>query len=249
MTGGFSLSPFQLVVSEKVTKKIGEGATKRTTDGMLYYFAEKLESGELFIQTLNADFMPGGDKKKITDDEFLANYKPEPLVYYNQVKPKLDAVEEHIAQGDKARAEEKFKKAERQYEAALKIDPDNVRAVFGLGLTYLQAQNTDNAQEIFEKLMTLEAAFEPGQKHLFNEFGMRLRKAKMLDQALKYYEKAQAVSGDDDHLLFNVGRVLYDMERFDDSLETMRKALEINPELDAAKAMERHILEHYPHLG
>lgn len=83
-----------------------------------------------------------------------------------------------------------------------------MRANFGIGLTYLERGDNAKAQDIFQRLVKLEATFEPQHKHLFNEFGINLRKSKMLQESLDYYKRALELSPNDESLYMNIAYCL-----------------------------------------
>jgi len=110
-----------------------------------------------------------------------------------------------------------------------------VRANFGLGLTYLERGDDTKANDIFERLVKLDAAFEEEHKHLFNDFGINLRKNNMLDQSVEYYERAMELASTDENLFYNVARVFYEQEEFVKTAEFLEKAVEMNPNFQEAQ--------------
>jgi hypothetical protein len=56
----------------------------------------------------------------------------------------------------------------------------------------------------------LEAAFAPEHKHLFNEFGISLRKSRMVDQSIEYSTRALALTSTDENLHYNVARAYFE---------------------------------------
>jgi tetratricopeptide (TPR) repeat protein len=139
-----------------------------------------------------------------------------------------------IARGDRYRANGEHFSAEMEYGSALKVDEENVRANFGLGITYLERGEGGKAENIFERLVKLDAAFEEEHKHLFNEFGIKLRKNKMLVQSITYYERAMELSAYDENLFYNLARAYLDDKKIEKSLEFLLKSLNINPTLEPA---------------
>jgi tetratricopeptide (TPR) repeat protein len=114
------------------------------------------------------------------------------------------------------------------------VDEENVRANFGLGITYLERGESGKAENIFERLVKLEAAFEPEHKHLFNEFGIKLRKTGMLDQAVEYYTRAMELSNHDEHLFYNLARAYREKKDVAKAVDYLLQSLEINPALDVS---------------
>ncbi len=229
---GFSRDSRKFQVAASVCEEhvVGIGATKQKQERIIYYFAEKKDDQGVYIQALNHKDFPSGEKDLVSDEEFFAKYRPEPLFFYNRVKVAMDAVEAGLEKGQKALENGHDKVAEKEFKKALALDEDNVRAIFGLGTAYLSSDNKDAALGVFEKIMSLEMSFSPRHKHMFNDFGMRLRKSGLYDQALQYYEKAAAqFKGEDENLYFNIGRAYYDLKRYDEAGESLRKALAVNP--------------------
>ncbi|MFW5714039.1 MAG: tetratricopeptide repeat protein [Brevefilum sp.] len=95
----------------------------------------------------------------------------------------------------------------------------------------------DTRAKIFEKLMSIEFPFTPKNKHLFNEFGIKLRKAGMLQEALQWYCKALECCSMDPHLYYNLGRVHYEMAKPEVAVQNLEAALNIEPDLIPAEKL------------
>ena len=230
---------FAVAVSLRESHRIGFGGTTQTQERILYYYAEKAPETGIRIQALNGNSVPSGTKTPIEEDDFLKRFKPEPLIYYNQVKPRLEALEAELAKGEKCLEAERLDKAEIAFHKALAFDSENLRAIFGLGNVYLTGGMLDEARDIFEKIMSIEPAFGPDNKHLFNEFGIRMRKAGLTEMARAYYEKALSVADDDENLLFNVGRILFELGDFPGAVAAADKALGMSADFDPARRLKR----------
>ena len=216
------------VFSTQEIRRVGTGTTTRKTVQKSFWFIE--QHGKVIeCQPLNTNYVPSGPKRKITMDELLAKFAPEPEFYLNSVYPKMQEMQRAIEQGDDRREKGETFAAEFEYSRALKIDDDNVRANFGIGLTYLERGDADRAQDIFERLVKLDGAFEPEHKHLFNEFGISLRKNKMLEQSLEYYKRALELTQNDENLHMNMARVLLETKDINGCVDHLLKALEISP--------------------
>ncbi len=236
MSDRFAAARFQVAVSLRESYKTGFGGTTHEGERVLYYFAEKTPETGIHIQALNANSVPSGEQTPVDEEEFFQKFKPEPLIYYNTVKPRLEAMLGHLDKGEKHLEAGRLEKAEASFQKALEYDADNLRAIFGLGNTYLSAGKVEEARDVFDKIMSLDLAFGPENKHLFNEFGIRMRKTGLLDMALAYYGKALAASENDENLLFNLGRIHFEMGDFSEAAAAAEKCLALNPEfLIAAK--------------
>jgi tetratricopeptide (TPR) repeat protein len=167
-------------------------------------------------------------------EELMEKFSPEPEFYLNSVYPKMQELQRSIDNADTHREKGETFAAEYEYSTALKVDEENVRANFGIGLTYLQRGENNKADDIFERLVKLDAAFEAEHKHMFNDFGINLRKAKMYDQAVTYYSRALEMTTDDENLHVNVARALFETKNVDGCVEHLLKALEIAPQQEQA---------------
>lgn len=222
------------VFSSQEVRKVGTGSTTRKTIQKTFWFCTEMDDGYLEVQPLNTNYVPSGPKKKLSKEQFFSSFAPEPEMYITTVYPKMREMSKNIARGDRYRERGELYSAEMEYGSALKVDDENVRANFGLGITYLERGEADKADNIFERLVKLEAAFEEEHKHLFNEFGIKLRKNKLIDQSVTYYERALELCPHDEHLLYNTARAYLDAKRLDKALEYLLQCLEINPTLEPA---------------
>ena len=216
------------VFSTQEVRRVGTGTTTRKTVQKTFWFIEQ-NGKEIDCQPLNTNYVPSGPKRKITLDELIAKFSPEPEFYLNSVFPKMQEMQRNVENGDTHRDKGETFAAEYEYSRALKIDEENVRANFGIGLTYLERGDNVKAQDIFQRLVNLDATFEPEHKHLFNEFGINLRKSKMLQESLEYYKRAMELSPNDENLYMNVARVLLELKDLPQCVDYLLKALELAP--------------------
>lgn len=250
---GTATVPLKGVFSSHETATVGFGTTKRTVKQTLLVFAEEQEDGSFQLRPLNKQFVPSGKTRIVTREDLLANFLPEPNLYLNKVAPALREVRETVARADARRAEGALISAEFEYQHALRLDEEHVRAIFGLGLTYLDREEVENATLVFQRLITLDAAFEPQHKHLFNEFGIKMRKHGMYVQALRYYFKAFRLTREDEHLLYNIARTYYERGKLRLSRKFVDMALARQPGFREgerlSRAIERRRAEEKPDSG
>ncbi len=234
MAGNETVDKVKGVFSTQEIKKIGTGTTTKRTVQKNFWFVETLADGRLECQPLNSNFVPSGPKRMITMDELIEKFAPEPEFYMSSVFPKMMELKKNIESGDEHRNKGENFAAEHEYSAALQIDEDNVRANFGIGLTYMKRGESDRAQDIFERLLNLEGSYAPEHKHLFNEFGINLRKTKMFTQAVEYYERALTITDTDEGIHINLARTLLEKKDFTKCTEHLIEALRIAPGHESA---------------
>lgn len=216
------------VFSTQEIRKVGTGTTTRKTVQKTFWFVEQ-RGDEVECQPLNPNYVPSGPKRKISMEELINKFSPEPEFYQMSVFPAMKQMQQSVVKGDNHREKGETFAAEFEYKQALKVDEENVRANFGIGLTYMERGELEKAENIFERLVKLEGAFEPEHKHLFNEFGINLRKSKMLNQAVEYYQRALKLSREDENLHTNLARALLETKDINGCLEHLFKALELAP--------------------
>ncbi len=227
------------VFSSQEIRKVGTGTTTRKTVQKTFWYAEEDDKGDIFLQAINANFIPTGNKRKITRTELIEKYSPELEFYIQSVYPKMREMNDGLDRADTMREKGETFSAEYEYDNVLAVDVENVRANFGIGLTYLQRGETDKAENIFSRLVKLDAAFEGEHKHLFNEFGINLRKNKMLDQALEYYERALVLCKEDENLHINIARVYLEKNDIPNCLKSVTTAYSMaSPSVVVKKFLE-----------
>jgi tetratricopeptide (TPR) repeat protein len=123
-----------------------------------------------------------------------------------------------------------YHSAEYEFNRAIRLDENSVRANFGLGLTYIAQGDEGQARALFTKLANLDAVYEQSHKHLFNSFGIQLRKLGMFHQAMEHYNRALQIVQDDEHLWFNLGRCLHEDGKEPAARKMIIKALQLNPD-------------------
>jgi tetratricopeptide (TPR) repeat protein len=221
---------------------LGTGHTQKTQTLKNYCLAEQFDDAQVKLAFLGDEGTPIGIEINLPIDEFLKRFTFEPS--YVPPKPKTKEqklLDKHIAMADKHRERKEFFSAEWEYNTALKIEPEDIRANFGVGTLYMEMGETDKAKNVFKKLTQIEGIFEEENKHIFNEFGISLRKAKMFEEALANYMKALEISPQDENLYFNIARLFYEIEDVKKALEWLKKAMEINPHLREARQFKEYL--------
>ena len=207
-----------------------------------YWAVQELESGDVEVQALNNNNIPTGPKLLIAKERFLSNYHPEPEFYANTVLPSLMLQNERIKRGEGHRTKEENYSAEYEFSTAVAVDEDNVRANFGLGLTFLERGEVDRAEDVFKRLVKLNAIYTPEHKHLFNEFGISMRKNGMFEHAIKYYHRAEDLCDDDENLFLNISRAYFEKGDLRGCITYLEKSLLLNPFFDEAGLFKDFLL-------
>ncbi len=225
------------VFSTTVKAKIGYGETRRNTEQQVLMLVQERDDGRMDVQALNPNYVPMGEVKVISREKLVESYIPEPAMFMERVVPAMRELEESVERGEEHYNKGETFSAEYEFKNALRIDEENVRATFGLGLTFLDRGETAKGGLVFRRLVSLKGAFEPRHKHLFNEFGIKLRKNCMYAEALKFYARALHLSRDDEHLHYNMSRTLLAKGKPKSAITFLRKALALNPDFAEAREL------------
>ena len=221
------------VFYEESTITLGTGHTQKSQRVKNYCLAEQIDGETIQVSFLGNEGQPTGIVVKMPYDEFLNKYTFEPDY---KVKTKEEREhDKHLALAERHRSRGESFSAEMEYHSALKIDPESIKANFGIGTLYMEMGQTDKAKAVFKKLSHTDAIFEEENKHIFNEFGIELRKARMTDEALDNYIKALEISPRDEHLYFNIARLYYDAKDWEYALKWIEQCMKSNPAFREAK--------------
>ncbi|MEN6473318.1 MAG: tetratricopeptide repeat protein [Syntrophaceae bacterium] len=221
---------------EESNLTLGTGHTQKNQKLKNYCMADQVDEAQIKLTFLGDDGEPTGIEITMPVDEFLKRFTFEPNFMPPKAKSKDQKLaDKHSSMAEKHRERKEFFSAEWEYNKALKIEPENIRANFGVGTLYMEMGETEKAKGVFKKLAQVEAIFEEENKHIFNEFGITLRKTKMYDEALANYMKALEISPQDENLYFNIARLYYDKEDASKAQEWLEKALNINPDFREAR--------------
>ena len=225
------------VYREEVDAMLGVGDTQRKTKLESFWWAESIDDGTVRLELLDMDDNRTGIVEEMPRDEFQQRYvyQPDHLATKEERKKQRGA-DRIVALAEKHYEDEEYLSAEYEFGRAIKLDEENVRANFGLGKTFLAMGEDDKAKQVFKKLSTIEAVFEEQHKHLFNEFGIKMRELGLFDEAVQYYSKSIGlVEKDDENLYFNLGRALKEKGDVPEAIKKLKRAIEINPDFEEGK--------------
>jgi len=220
--------------------KIGTGTTARRVKQAATYYARQVDDETIELQGLNNKNVPFGVVEQISKEDLLKDYLPMPQLY-KEVIGNLRMVQKSVARGDKFRKRNENFTAEFEYANALNLDEQNVRANFGIGLCLLARDEKEKAQKVFDRIIKIDSAFEDEHKHLFNEYGIALRKKKLVGQAVDYYRRALELSDDDENLWYNLARAQYDRKDWPKCGEAITKCLALNPDHPEGKKVLNYL--------
>lgn len=223
----------------------GTMATKRVSAQAhdIHYFCKSNDKGEVDLYYLK----PSGDPTSIVMDtidreEFDKRFR-DCSTHDCGMKPKTEddakkeKVEEKVSLGQKHLDKKEFYAAAFEFGQAVKMDDKNLKAHLGKGKAHLSLGETEKAKESFEKLSEIDTLYDEENKHLFNEYGIELRRGKMYELAIENYNKAISIDPNDEALYFNIGRAYHEMGDIEQAKKSLEKALSLKSDFSEAKLL------------
>lgn len=134
-----------------------------------------------------------------------------------------------------------FKDKNVQTDASSQAEPfitdleqleQQMRSDFSLALIRLQS-NRDLALESLSKLSESQANFSVQHKFMFTDFGTALRRRHLYSLAFRFHERAQLLAPDDEHILFNMARALFDSGKVDKARSHLEQAVAMSSDFQA----------------
>ncbi len=188
-----------------------------------YYFVWSAD--DLFsVQKLNAFFQPAEMIKTIDKESFHALFVHEPSIN-KYPKGKADFVPEK----------------KKELLSSHKVE-ESLRELFRKALVRMRRENSlESAMPILDNLTTVEEGITPKHRHMFNDFGIEMRKKKDYPHALAFCKRTLALTNNDDHAHFNVARVLIEMGDYDEAEQHLLTAQFLNPDSRIYKKALEHV--------
>ncbi len=221
--------------------RLGCGSTARHAIVENYYQVMDVDADHVRVWLLDFSDKPVG-KGDILPRSELAGYVFCPDYFKNRKKPKEQLIEKHIQSGDQHFEREEFFSAEYEYDRALSLDHNHLRAHLGKGKTLFARGEVEAAKSVFKRLSSLDTLYEKENKHIFNELGIELRKRGMFQEAISNYLKAIAIDPNDEVLYYNLGRAFYEAGRDEEAIAQLNQALLLKPDFTRAQEFLSHLL-------
>lgn len=216
-------------------EKMGKGGSGREFTQRIDWLAMRLDTARILLFPLDDSRLPLPLQKSVTPEEFLAHFLPAPQVFNERLAPAAIVLSRLLRDVGPNLDQAALPDAERALHATL------LAALSGGGAA------TPTAASVLTLLSSLGAgANGDAQKAAINAFGIHLRKQKDFDTAAVYYRKALEVAPDDERLLFNLARVLFEKGDLAACRNTLERALGLDPEFVEARKFLRYLKRQTP---
>jgi len=223
------------VYSKTAEVGAGMGGTTKKVTQRTYWFVSMLPDASYELRALNSNHIPAGLTFVLPKKEFIAAYAAEPDFYRKNTVPGLESLANRLEKGEEHFDFAELDAAEMEFYKALNIDESSPKAGAGQGDAVAEQSRYGKLNTALKRILNKDQVFKEEQRHLFNDFGINLRKSKMFEEAIVYYGKAIDLNPGDEHLHFNIARAYYERQNETECLEHLRKALKINPSFREAK--------------
>jgi tetratricopeptide (TPR) repeat protein len=221
--------------------RIGTGTTTQKKESKVLWVGTQVDEDVFEVQRVNKHMAPAGEVQTVPADRFYHEFHPEVELYHEQIVPVMRTIRQSVERGDHHRERGEPYSAEFEYNIALQHDEQCVRALFGMGLVYLARNETDKARNVFSELVGIKAPFAPEHKHLFNEFGIQMRKRGMYDEAVAYFERGLEFDTEDENLFFNAARANYEKGNYHECARNLAASLDLNAAAGEAREFARYL--------
>ncbi|WMW65119.1 tetratricopeptide repeat protein [Nitratidesulfovibrio liaohensis] len=203
--------------------------------------AGQTAGGRYILQPLTDVHLPSGLVKELPEADFIEHFLPDAECYEKFIRPAAEALAVYI---DELPTDVPF--SVEQF-SPLALPFDQLRVLDGL-LAVLRgrpglvprAHDVPDLRAMLEGMRRLRMA--PEFQNRVAGVAIGLRRRGDYAAAEYYYERALAVSGQEDRILFNLARVYYETGRPEKAADCLRRALEANPGLAVAEQFLRFVL-------
>jgi len=226
----------QGIFSVEKIAKIGTGSTEKKVKQKMFCQAIEVEDCQIEVRYLGQNDKPIDLSELIPKDVFIRDFVFHPYYLEERKAEKENKANKNILTAEEHVKKNELYSAEYEYQLALRIDEENLRANFGIGNVYLKMGEKDKAKDIFVKISKVDAIFEEKNKHFFNDCAIQLRKQELYSEAIDYYNKAVELCDDDENLFFNLSRAYVENDELEEAKREILKALEINSDFKEAKS-------------
>lgn len=203
--------------------------------------ADVADGGRYVLQPLTDVHLPSGLVKDLPEADFIEHFLPDAECYDKFIRPAAEALAAYIDElpPDVPFSVEQF--------SPLALPFDQLRVLDGL-LAVLRGRPglVPRAQDVPDLRVMLDGMSRlrmvPDFQSRVAGVAINLRKRGDYAAAEYYYERALAVSGQEDRILFNLARVYYETGRAGQAVDCLRRALAANPGLEVAEKFLRFVL-------
>lgn len=231
----------RLVYVQRTVMTLGTGGTSRNATSENYYEAFPLEDGTFKLILLDLNDQHSVLSEIVKPEELKGEYELVPDYFEEKQSTKKKMIAKKLANGQEHLKQEEYYSAEFEFDGVINMDERNLEAHVAKGESLLAQGDVDGARDTLEKVSGFDELYDKSNKHIFNNFGMTLRKGGFYDKAVESYAKALRMDPTDENLFFNLSRVSYEKKDNKKALLFLKKCLELNPQHQNAALLIKQI--------
>lgn len=220
------------------------------------FFAWELPDGTYAVQQLDGAFQPAAEPERVSAAYFSGSFRAEPsILAMPMTSLDIRLLPDRAGQNLAAPAHAPAPSAPRRETTSkdsvlLSLDSArkakqvefNLRETFRKTLLRLKRPRERQAAiSALEQLASTTDDIAPAHKHMFRDFGVRLRKSSLPELALLFSRKALELAPKDGHAHFNLARILCILGMYDEAAEHMRTAILLDGSQPVYSRMLTHI--------
>ena len=118
-----------------------------------------------------------------------------------------------------------YREAEECYRQALKLEPNDARAYYNLGITYRDQNNLDAAINEYVKALAINPNYLEAHFQLGGIYSLKDNS----ELAIGEFKEALRINPDDDGTHYMLGLVYLKQDKFNEAIAEFKEALRINP--------------------
>ena len=123
-----------------------------------------------------------------------------------------------------------LEQAEASFRLALRDDPENAEALYGLGSVYLKQEKGGEARQSFERAIKLRASYPDTLANAWNNLGLLATREGRTDEAIPYFQEALKLNPDHLIALENLGNAYRQQRNWDEARKALERAVAVGPQ-------------------
>jgi len=123
-------------------------------------------------------------------------------------------------------AQRKSKKALKNYEKAIEVNPKDSSTWYNKGLALYEIKNFEEAIKAYDKVTEIN----PQNSNAWYNKGLAFYEIKNFEEAIKAYDKVIEINPQNSDAWYNKGLALYEIKNFEEAIKAYDKVIEINPQ-------------------
>jgi Flp pilus assembly protein TadD/peroxiredoxin len=123
-----------------------------------------------------------------------------------------------------------YDQSETAFQLALKDDPSNAEAVYGLGSVYLKEEKNTEARACFERTVKLKTDYPKTLTNAWNNLGLLAVREGKTSEAISYFQEALRLDPTHVVALNNLGSAYRQLKDWDQARTILERAVKVKPD-------------------